>query len=697
MFRITLAGATALWLVPGAVHAQQAPDPSGPVDFTLPDIRVTAPRAPVRGYLTPDNTTALRVPAATQDVPVSVQTVPQALIQDRGALTIRQATESVSGVESSNLLPGSLSFRVRGFVDSSTSLRDGFREQSNQQDIQGVERIEVLKGPPSALYGGAVSSGGTVNVVTKTPVSGSFVRTGLTAGSYGLVRSTVDANQDYGSLAVRLNAAYDRADTFRRFGYSENLFINPVARWRPTDQDTIILRAQYLHGNFSFSPYQSPLARKTLGLPLSFSFVDPNLSDSSKDAWRLGYDWVHVFGSGLQFRSGFNASVVNYSIGSNRFLSFPLAANGVTLGRTVTRGPQTGQDFDWQNELSGTFRTGPFEHSALAGLEVYRSLFEAKGSTAALPALNLVNPVYGVNPGRFTLSSRTRSRVEAAAGYVQDFVTLTPQVRLLVGARYDATDTVAANLIARSRSAGAANHLSPRAGLVYEPVPTTALYVSWANSFLPTTVTTAAGAALAPGTSAQWEVGVKQQFLDRRIQATLALFQIDRTNVPTPDPANPLYSLASGEQRSRGIEVDVAGELRPGWKVSASYAYTDADVTRDNRLPRGTVLAGVAKHAGQVWTSYEFAEGSPLAGLGVGAGIRAETKREATVPNSFKLPGYVRLDAAAWQRFDIRGRPLRAQLNIQNLTDARIYDTDGAATLRPALPLTVLGTISAEF
>ena len=343
MSKTTIAGgAAALLLVPCAALAQQTPNPAGPAgEIALPDVTVTAPRVSVRGYMVPQSTTALRVSAPVQDLPVSVQVVPGALIQDRGAVTIQQAIETVSGVERSNLLPGSLSFRIRGFVDSSTTLRDGFREQSNQQDIQGVERIEVLKGPPSVLYGGTVSSGGVVNVVTKAPVDGNFVRTGLTGGSFGFFRGTVDANRDVsgdGRLAVRLNGAYDRTDTFRRFGYTENTFVNPTVRWRPTDRDEVVLRAQYLHGNFNFSSYQSPLARKVLGLPLSFSFVDPNLADSHKDAWRLGYDWVHTFDSGVRFRSGFNASVINYDIGSSRFLSFPLAANGRTLGRTVTKG-----------------------------------------------------------------------------------------------------------------------------------------------------------------------------------------------------------------------------------------------------------------------------------------------------------------------------------------------------------------------
>jgi len=372
-------------------------------------VTVTGTRVSLDGYTAPENATALRVPAATQDVPVSIQTVTQALIQDRQALTVRQAIETVSGVESSNLIPGSLAFRIRGFVDSGSSLRDGFREQSNQQDIQGVERIDVLKGPASVLYGSALSSGGVVNVITKNPLDGNFLRTGTLGGSFGLFRQTVDANRDLtgdGKVVVRLNAAYDRSDSFRRIGGSEDTFINPVIRLRPTEKDEVVIRAQYLHSNFNYSEFQSPISQKTLGLPFSFSFVDPNLADTHKDAWRLGYEWTHTFDSGVKFRSGFNASVVSYDIGSNRFFSFPVAANGSTLSRTVTQGPQRGQDYDLQTELSGSFNTGPVRHQWLAGLEAYRSNYDSKGFNATLPALSLLNPVYAVSPGRFTANSR---------------------------------------------------------------------------------------------------------------------------------------------------------------------------------------------------------------------------------------------------------------------------------------------------
>lgn len=696
------ASAAAAWIVPCAVLAQQAPNPTPQAadPITLPDVNVTAPRVSVRGYLAPESTTALRIPAPVQDVPVSVQTVTPALIQDRQALTINQAVETVSGVERSLTFPNSLSFRVRGFVDSSTTLRDGFREQTGTQDIQGVERIEVLKGPASVLYGGTLSSGGTVNVVTKMPTAGNFVRTGLSGGSFGLFRSTVDANRDIkgdGTLTVRLNGAYERSDTFRDFGTNESTFVAPTVRWRPSGQDEVDVFSSYQHSNFTWSQSQTPLLRQTLALPLSRSYVDPNLGASYQDSWRLGYNWVHTFDNGLRFRSGFNASVNNYNFGSDRLSAFTLRPDGRTLTRQVSRGPQVGQDFDSQNELSGTAFTGSVRHDLLAGLELTRTSFTAKTSTATLPTLDIYNPVYGVTPGPFRLASRVSTLAKSAGIYVQDFVTLLPGVRLLAGGRYDLTRGLGTNELTRVQTASSANKFSPRVGLSYEPVPTTALYFNWANSFIPTTSATAAGTVLPPSSSEQFEVGVKQQLLNKRIQGTVALFQVTRSNVPTVDPTNSLFSVATGEQRSRGVEVDVAGEIRPGWNAVASYAYTFATVTMDNRLPAGSVLAGVAKHAGQVWTSYEFGEGTALPGFGVGLGVRAETKREAALPNTFKLPGYVRLDAAAWYKFTVRDRPLRAQVNVQNITDARIYDTNGVFSMRPQLPLSVLGTISADF
>lgn len=702
MYRIPRGGPCAVLLLTllsrTSAHAQS--------DVTLGELSVVGdPGGGVRdafvdGYTPLRTSTALKIPAPIQDVPVSVQTVARELIQDRGAITVRQAVETVSGVTSSNAIPGSQSFRIRGFNDGFSNLRDGFRETSNQQDVQGIERIEVLKGPASVLYGGNLAAGGVVNIVTKAPVDVNFSNASLTGGSFGLFRPTFDVNRDLigdGSLVMRIDGSYERTDTFRDFAYGDTKFINPSLRWRPTDQDEVIVRAQYLQSNFSYGPFQSPLSRSTLRLPYSFSFSDPNLRDSHRNAERISFDWVHKFDDSLRFRSGFNASAVNYDIGTDRFSTLRFNADGRTVTRAFVTGPQHLRDYDWQNEFSGTVFTGSVRHDWLAGVETYWSFNDAISYQGTLPNLNVVAPVYGVTPSALRLGSSSEGGFTNVAGYLQDFVTLTPQVRVLLGGRYDVTDTSNLNRITNRTVTNAANRFSPRVGITYEPVPSTALFANWANGFVPTTQTTVGGTPLAPSASEQYEVGVKQQAFGGRLSTTVALFQLTRTNVPTPDPTNVLFSIASGEQQSRGLEVDVAGEILPGWKGVASYAYTFADVTKDNRLPVGDELAGVAKHAGQVWTTYEFPVGSLLNGVGIGAGVRAETSREATLPNTFKLPGYVRLDAAVWYRFAIEGRPFRAQLNVQNLTDRRIYDTDGANVLRPTVPLTVLASISAQF
>lgn len=674
---------------------------SNAADTTLPQVTVTAPRVSLRSvYLVPNTSTGLKIPAPIQDIPASVQVVPRALIEDRGVLSVDQATETVSNVERNVDFPTTIAFRIRGFDESYETLRDGFREQSNIGDVAGVERIDVLKGPASVLYGSALNSGGTVNVVTKQPVSGDFTRASVSGGSFGLSRETFDVNRDVygdGTLAVGIDGAYQHDDTFKNFGKDERTWINPTIRWRPTDRDEVTLIASYLHQNFTWDAFQSPIVPQVLSLPISRNFSDPNLAASHEDAWRLGYNWTHRFDDGLSFRSGFNASVANFNFGSERLYRFSLEPDNQTLDRTVSIGPQRQMNFDLQNELSGSFMTGSIRHDWLTGIELYRETYEYKNSYAALPPLNIYAPVYGVSPGPFTLMLRGASRADGVAGYVQDFVTVVPQVKLLFGGRYDATSSSSRDYLGGTTTAIAANRFSPRVGLTYEPVPTTALYFNWANGFVPTTGVTASGTALAPITSEQYEVGVKQQLLDKRLQATVALFQVTRSNFPTPDLNNPGFQVAAGRARSRGVEFDMAGQILPGWNAVASYAYTWASVIEDNSIPVGSQLAGVAQHAGQVWTTYEFTEASPLRGIGFGIGVRAETKRQATLPNSFYLPGYARLDAAAWYKFDAWGHKWRAQLNATNLTDARIYDTDGGYSLRPQAPVSVLGTLSAQF
>ena len=662
---------------------------------------VNGTRQPAEEYFAHTNYSALKIPVSIQKTPASVQVITHAVIQDRGALSINQAIETVSGVERNLTFPNSLTFRVRGFVDASTTLRDGFREQTGTQDIQGVDNIEVLKGPASVLYGGSTSSGGTVNVTTKRAIANhNFLNAGLSGGSFGLFRGTADGNRDLsgdGKIVGRINFAYQHDDTFRDFGYNETTYVAPTVQWTPSLHDKIDFFASWQLSNYTWGASQTPLVRKALALPLSYNFDNQTLGASHQNSWRLGYNWVHKFSDSFRFRSGFASSINNYNLGTDRMSTFSLSTNGQTLSRGVSSGPQMGKDFDLQNELSGTFHTGPLKHDWLVGSELYQTDYSAKTYAASLPALVLTDPVYTGLPGLARLRSNISTQAEAASVYFQDYISIFNRFYFLGGGRYDATTTSSLNKINEINTSVSANKFSPRLGILYTAGKTTSLYFNWSTSFIPTSTSSFNGTPLSPGRSRQIEAGIKQQLFHEHIQATVAVYDIRRSNVATTDPAHPLYSIAVGQQRSRGIEADVAGEILPGWKAVLSYAYTFANVTRDNKYPVGSVLAGVAKHTGNVWTTYEFADGTVLHGLGLGLGIRAATRREATLPNSFYLPGYFRLDSALWYKFSLYGRPVRAQLNMTNLTNAQIYDTNGTFSMRAEAPRSALGSLQVAF
>ena len=351
-----------------------------------------------------------------------------------------------------------------------------------------------------------------------------------------------------------------------------------------------------------------------------------------------------------------------------------------------------------QNEVYGHLTTGPVGHQILLGAEAYRQIFNYIDNLSPASPIDIFNPNYGVRPGPFSFGYGGSYGDQDVGIYWQDLMTLTPKVKLLFGARYDFNDSFSQTLLSPGVVAGPRSNVqsrgfSPRVGVVYEPVPSTSLYVAWTNSFIPNVGASRTGSAFLPTQGEQYEVGVKQAWMGGRLTTTLALFHITRSNVLTADLTNPMFSVQTGEQRSQGVELEAAGEILPGWSVLASYAFTDAAVTKDNAIPVGDALAGVPRHAASVWTKYEFRDG-PLSGLGIGAGAYYVGSRQAALPSSFKLANYTRLDAEASYRFLDR---YTARVNAKNLTGRRYFDGIDGYGLRPGAPLTVLGSVGVDF
>jgi iron complex outermembrane receptor protein len=281
--------------------------------------------------------------------------------------------------------------------------------------------------------------------------------------------------------------------------------------------------------------------------------------------------------------------------------------------------------------------------------------------------------------------------------FLQDQVEILDHLKLLAGLRYDIVELKtesAANAFdpVGFTASQTDTALTPRLGIVYQPIDAISLYASYSRSFNPSTESTFTGNILEPERAEGWEAGVKAD-LNPNLSATLAYFDITKQNVATTDPNNPLFSITAGEQQSRGVEVDLTGQILPGWNVIASYAYTDAKITQDNTFPVGNRLSGSPFHSMSLWTTYEIQKGD-LRGLGVGAGFNYVSDRFGDLDNSFELGSYFLTNAALFYRRD----NWRAAVNFKNIFNVDYSNSPfGNTRIEVGEPFTVIGSVSVEF
>jgi iron complex outermembrane receptor protein len=275
--------------------------------------------------------------------------------------------------------------------------------------------------------------------------------------------------------------------------------------------------------------------------------------------------------------------------------------------------------------------------------------------------------------------------------YIQDQITFAENLKLLVGGRFDVTNWRNDDFISGDSLYQIEQSFSPRIGIVYQPIPAISLYASYSQSFLPPQ-TEAFQEITQPERGTQYEVGIKADLSDQ-LAATLAFYDLTRSNVSTSDPNNPLRSIQVGEQQSRGIEFDLSGEILPGWNIIGGYALTDTEVVEDNTFEVGNQLANVPRHSASLWTTYEIQSGN-LQGLGFGIGLFFVGDRQGDLANTFELPSYLRSDAAIFYERD----RFRAALNFKNLFDIDYFDSASSRTnVYRGDPFIVQGTISWQF
>lgn len=695
LFALSAAAASAAWSV----------EPEQPGEQTTDSKKESASRSNrkldeviVIGANEHSGASSTKVDVPLMELPVSQQTVTRALIEQRGLQHIDEAVDTVAGVRRVSGYPGATGYIIRGFFEGYDLLRDGFRDINyGASDFIGIDRIDVLKGPASVLYSGNLSAGGVINLVSRKPQSASSVEVDVAGGSYGYWRASADATGALNSgetATFRVGAATEDSGDFRDSIYSRQWTVAPSLQWRLTDLDTLLVQAEYIKTDFNF-PADFPMSKASLHIPIKRYLLEPGIGGSSSDNRHLTVDYQHEFSSEWKIRLAGNTARFNVDIGNDRLYYPFLNDDGRTMPRPVSAGPQSTQNDEVQAEIYGTFATGTLDHNIVTGINGFKQFYKTTNYVSDLSPIDIFDPVYGKDDLTFNYQSQYESEVKARGIFLQDLVSVGQHIKLLGALRRDRMES-SVDYPPNGGGSKTTDHATTyRAGVVYLPVADTSLYASTSSSFVPNIFSQAAdGSILKPTTGKQWEVGVKQQLLDQRLSASLALFEIKRRDIPTADIDNPGFAVSRGEQRSRGLEAQLDGRLTEALAVNASYAYTDATVTHDESLPVGDHLAGVPKHAISLWSTYTFSA-DVLRGFGLGLGAYYASSVEATLPNTFTLDAYTRWDALAF--YDFPDRQSRLSVNIKNLSNVKYYDTDGGYTLRPNAPRTVIASFRHRF
>lgn len=673
-----------------------------------PDEEVVVTGERQQGYRVPNASTATRTDTPIRDIPQSIQVVPQQVLQDRKPTNLVDALRSVPGISQAQQGSNSIYENpiIRGFSANTDVLRDGVRSPYatiNRFDSATVERVEVLRGPASLLYGQG-SLGGLINIITKQPLSEPYYSVEATAGSFGLYGGGVDfsgpLNGDK-TLLYRFNFAANTRNSFVDNLFRRDFTIAPTLLWKISDRTD--LRLVFEHVNITGANGQMGLpARGTIlpnpngKIPRSRDLNEPSLNREETKLFRTGYDLEHRFSNNLKLRSIFTADWFEQA----RSFAFPvsLAADNRTLLRRATRAsnaPIYALNLNVDNYLVSNFSTGSIKHQLLVGFNYARSTqdyAEKLGSRVNISPIDIFNPTYGGPIGTAFAPPFSGEFASNLYGfYVQDQIALLDNLKLVLGGRFDIADQ---RIVTNnpSRSTANQNVFTPRVGLVYQPIPAISLYASYGTSFRPEANVFAITTLPEPERGKLYEVGIKADFSDQ-ISAALALYDQTRSNILTADPNDPLQSIQVGEQNSRGIELNLVGEILPGWDVIAGYAYTDARITKDNRFPVGNRVNAVPENSFNLWTTYRFREGT-LKGLGFGVGLFYQGERQGDLGNTFQLPSYLRTDAAIFYERD----RFRAGLNFRNLFNIEYYEAAfNINRVFPGAPFEVQGTVAWKF
>ncbi|MCQ8278789.1 TonB-dependent siderophore receptor [Acetobacteraceae bacterium KSS8] len=637
----------------------------------------------------------------------TVSVVTRAQMDERLVQTINEALRYTPGVQTDSYGADSRFdwFRIRGFDATTYGLYlDGMRFAPGQtgpvQEQYGLERIEVLDGPASVLYGQS-APGGLVNMTSKTPNGVASRELQFVGGSFDRFQGQGDLNGSIPGTGRQLDGRVvflvRDADTQVDQVKNNRIYVAPSLAWHITPNDDLTVLSSYTRDHTSgtqFLPaYGTALPNPNGKLPTSLFLGSPDLNKWDRSQSTLGFLFNHRFNHDWSFDQNF------------RWLHLDLdwaQVYGTGLlpdDRTQTRYAYhqiTGADlFTSDSRFTGHLRSGPAEQTIVAGLDYSRlaSADTRLGGTVG-NTIDIYRPVY--TPQQPLTLRRIANPQSAQTGlYAQDHVKLFDHVILTAGGRFDwASNT--SELAGVTTSGISENVFSYHGGAGYLFSSGLFAYADYSRSFQPTATTNIYGEALKPTYGKQIEVGLKYQPRGMDSFIGVSAFDLRQTNVATVDPTNPLNTIQTGEIRVRGIESSATMSLGGGADIIAAYTYLDPVITRANDGTQGKEPAMIPRNTASLWADYQFRENGPvpvLQGLGIGGGVRYVGQTAASNSDVFNVPSVTLFDAALHYDFG-RSQRWRLGVNLNNVFDRTyVASCSGTTTCYYGNRRTVLGTV----
>ncbi|WP_343482726.1 TonB-dependent siderophore receptor [Enterobacter cloacae] len=638
------------------------------------------------GYQPLNTSTATLTNMPMLDIPQVVNTVSDKVLEDQHATSLDEALYNVSNVVQTNTLGGTQdAFVRRGFGANrdGSIMTNGLRTVLPRSFNAATERVEVLKGPASTLYG-ILDPGGLINVVTKRPETRFGGSISATSSSFGGGTGQIDVTGpiDGTRLAYRLTGEYQDEDYWRNFGNERSTFIAPSLTWFGDDATVTVL--------YSHRDYKTPFDRGTIfdlntkqpvNVDRKTRFDEPfNVTDGQSDLaqlnaeYRLNSQWTAKF--------DYSFSQDKYSDNQARVMAYDAKTGNLTRRVDATQG-STQRMHSTRADLQGNVDIAGFYNEILTGVsyENYDLLRTDMMRCKNVKDFNIYHPTYG-NLSKCTTVSAADSdqtlKQESYSAYAQDALYLTDKWIAVAGLRYQYYTQYAGkgrpfNVNTDIRD----EQWTPKLGLVYKLTPSVSLFANYSQTFMPQSSIASYIGDLPPETSNAYEVGAKFDLFDG-ITANIALFDIHKRNVLYNESVGgETIAKTAGRVRSQGVEVDLAGSLTENTNIIASYGYTDAKVLEDPDYA-GKPLPNVPRHTGSLFLTYDIHNAIGGNTLTLGGGGHGVSRRSATNGADYYLPGYFVADAFMAYKMKLQ-YPVTLQVNVKNLFD-KTYYTSSIAT-----------------